>query len=92
MTEEEISAAQQTLTDWEVVSSGEVSKLKKAYRFKNFLEALAFTNQVGALAEDHDHHPDILTEWGRVTITWWTHSANGLTQNDFAMASRVDEL
>ena len=92
MTEEEIRAAQQGLSGWEIVGTGEMPKLRKAYRFKNFSEALAFTNQVGALAEEHDHHPEILTGWGQVTITWWTHSENGLSQNDFAMAARVDEL
>ena len=92
MTEEEIRAAQQGLSGWEIVGTGEMPKLRKVYRFKNFSEALAFTNQVGALAEEHDHHPEILTEWGQVTITWWTHSENGLSRNDFAMAAQIDEL
>ena len=80
------------LPGWEIVVKNDIAQLKKSYRFKNFTQALAFTNQVGALAEEHDHHPEIVTEWGRVTITWWTHTAKGLTQNDFDMAGRVDAL
>ena len=80
------------LPGWEIVEKNGIAQLKKSYRFKNFAQALAFTNQVGALAEEHDHHPEIVTEWGRVTLTWWTHTAKGLTQNDFDMAGRVDGL
>lgn len=80
------------LPGWEIVVKNDVAQLKKSYRFKNFAQALAFTNQVGALAEEHNHHPEIVTEWGRVTLSWWTHTAKGLTQNDFDMAGRVDAL
>ncbi len=80
------------LPGWDIVVINDVPQLKKTYRFKNFAQALAFTNQVGALAEEHDHHPEIVTEWGRVTLSWWTHTAKGLTQNDFDMAGRVDAL
>ncbi len=80
------------LPGWDIVLINDVAQLKKSYRFKNFAQALAFTNQVGALAEEHNHHPEIVTEWGRVTLSWWTHTAKGLTQNDFDMAGRVDAL
>lgn len=80
------------LPGWDIVVINDVAQLKKSYRFKNFAQALAFTNQVGALAEEHNHHPEIVTEWGRVTLSWWTHTAKGLTQNDFDMAGRVDAL
>ncbi len=80
------------LPGWKIVVINDVAQLKKSYRFKNFAQALAFTNQVGALAEEYDHHPEILTEWGRVTLTWWTHTAKGLTRNDFDMAGRVEAL
>ncbi len=80
------------LQGWEIVVVNSVARLRKTYRFKNFVSALAFTNQVGALAEEHNHHPEIITEWGQVTISWWTHTAKGLTPNDFDMAGRVDAL
>lgn len=80
------------LPGWDIVVINDVAQLKKSYRFRNFAQALAFTNQVGALAEEHNHHPEIVTEWGRVTLSWWTHTAKGLTQNDFDMAGRVDAL
>lgn len=82
----------QRLPGWDIVVINDVAQLKKSYRFRNFAQALAFTNQVGALAEEHNHHPEIVTEWGRVTLSWWTHTAKGLTQNDFDMAGRVDAL
>ena len=56
------------------------------------MTALEFTNQVGELAEQEDHHPSILTEWGRVTVTWWTHAVSGLHVNDFISAAKTDQL
>lgn len=64
--------------------------LEKEFHFKDFKEALAFTNRVGAVAEEQNHHPDILTAWGKVTVRIWTHTANGLTENDFILAAKVD--
>ncbi|HEY2824317.1 MAG TPA: 4a-hydroxytetrahydrobiopterin dehydratase, partial [Gemmatimonadales bacterium] len=66
--------------------------LEKEYAFKNFLEALAFTNKVGALAEAQGHHPDIYLAWGKVRITTWTHSINGLSEADFVLAAKADTL
>ena len=80
------------LPGWEIATINEVEQLKKSYRFKNFALALDFTNRVGALAEKHDHHPELITEWGKVTVSWWTHTAKGLTSNDFAMAEQVENL
>jgi len=89
---EEIAAALQSLDGWEVIEVDGIFRLRKSYTFKNFEEALAFTNQVGALAEAEDHHPEILTEWGKATVTWWTHTTKGLSSNDFEMAGKVDAL
>jgi 4a-hydroxytetrahydrobiopterin dehydratase len=77
---------------WHVVERDGVQKLERVFQFENFAQALALTDRVGALAEAEDHHPAILTEWGRVTITWWTHSAGGLDRKDFVMAGRTDRL
>jgi 4a-hydroxytetrahydrobiopterin dehydratase len=78
--------------DWTVYQVDGINRLERVFTFKNFAQAIAFTDQVGALAEAEDHHPAILTEWGRVTVTWWTHKIRGLHQNDFIMAAKTDEL
>ena len=77
---------------WKVVEIEGIKRLEKAFKFKDFAGALEFTNQVGIAAEAQQHHPDILTQWGRATVTWWTHKINGLHKNDFIMAARTDEL
>jgi 4a-hydroxytetrahydrobiopterin dehydratase len=62
------------------------------FNFKNFLQALKFTNKIGAIAEEEGHHPRIITEYGRVTVDWWTHRIGGLHKNDFIMAAKTDGL
>jgi 4a-hydroxytetrahydrobiopterin dehydratase len=66
--------------------------LEKEYTFKDFREALAFTNQVGELAEAQAHHPDLELSWGRVRVSIWTHKIDGLTENDFVFADKTDAL
>ncbi len=78
--------------DWEIVEREGEKRLERAFRFRDFAEALAFTDRVGALAESEGHHPAILTEWGKVTVTWWTHKIKGLHRNDFIMAAKTDRL
>lgn len=65
--------------------------LEKTYTFKNFKEALGFTNAVGEIAEREDHHPDIYLAWGKVGLTIWTHKIDGLTESDFVLAAKADE-
>jgi len=74
---------------WKVVKD---HHLEREFKFKDFVEALAFTNRIGALAEEQGHHPDINLAWGRVKITGWTHSVDGLTENDFVLASLIEQL
>ena len=69
-----------------------VDRLRRVFRFDDFAQALAFTNAVGEIAEAENHHPALLTEWGRVTVTWWTHVARGLSPKDYVMAAKTDEL
>ena len=88
----EIAQYHQQIPAWKVISSDGVSQLQRQYGFKNFAEALDFTNKVGAIAETAGHHPALLTEWGKVTVTWWTHAISGLHQNDFIMAAQTDEV
>jgi 4a-hydroxytetrahydrobiopterin dehydratase len=75
---------------WTVVERAGVRELERVFTFADFARALAFTNRVGALAEAQGHHPALLTEWGRVTVRWWTHAIHGLHRNDFIMAARTD--
>lgn len=77
---------------WEVIEEQGIPRLRREFRFKRYADAVEFTNQVAALAETADHHPAILLEWRRVTVTWWTHTARGLHNNDFIMAARVSQL
>lgn len=66
--------------------------IHRAFKFPDFVQALAFVNKVGALAEEQGHHPDILLTWGKAEITLWTHSINGLSEGDFIMAAKIDRL
>lgn len=68
------------------------NRIEREFRFPDFKAALAFANRVGAIAEEEDHHPDLLVGWGRVVVTLTTHSAKGLTENDFALAERIDAV
>jgi 4a-hydroxytetrahydrobiopterin dehydratase len=74
---------------WSVVKE---HHLEKEYRFKDFADALAFVNRVGALAEDQQHHPDLVLTWGKVRVAIWTHKIDGLTESDFVFAAKTDEL
>lgn len=75
--------------DWRVV---EEHHLEKEFPFKNFREALEFTNRVGDLAEEQGHHPDIHVAWGKVRLTVWTHKIDGLTESDFVFAAKSDRV
>ena len=77
--------------EWAVVNDG-MDKIERSYTFETFAEALAFTDGVGALAEEQGHHPQLTTEWGRTTVRWWTHVVGGLHRNDFIMAAKADAL
>jgi 4a-hydroxytetrahydrobiopterin dehydratase len=90
-TEAEIERLRPQVPDWEIEVRDGVPRLSRVFTFPDFAAALAFTNRVGALAEDEGHHPALLTEWGRVTVQWWTHAIGGLHRNDFIMAARTDD-
>jgi 4a-hydroxytetrahydrobiopterin dehydratase len=92
VTEEEIAALKPDIPEWEMNEINGIPRLERTFKFPNFVEALAFTNRVGELAEDEGHHPAILTEWGRVRVSWWTHKIRGLHRNDFIMAAKTDRL
>ena len=75
--------------DWQAVEN---HHLLKTYRFKDFRQALDFTNRIGELAEQIGHHPDIHLAWGKVAVTIWTHKIDGLSESDFIFAAKVDAL
>lgn len=78
------------LPEWNIIHVEDMDRLTRTFTFKNFADALAFTNRVGQIAEQENHHPALLTEWGKVTVTWWTHKIRGLHVNDFVMAAKTD--
>jgi 4a-hydroxytetrahydrobiopterin dehydratase len=80
------------LRDWAVISDNGIDKLQKSWLFRDFASAQVFVLQVGGLAQAANHHPAILLEWGRVTVSWWTHTIGGLHHNDFIMAARCNTL
>lgn len=91
-TQAEIDAFMPQLQGWVIVETDGIKRLQKVFTFNNFVDALAFTNKIGALCEQENHHPAILTEWAKVTVTWWSHKIKGLHANDFIMAAKTDAL
>ncbi len=91
-TSAEIEQFHLQIPDWQLVKFDGVPQLQRQYRFSDFQQALDFTCQVSAAAEAAGHHPALLTEWGKVTVSWWTHAIRGLHQNDFVMAAKTDEI
>lgn len=77
------------LHGWRITSG---NRLERELRFPDFAAGLAFVNQVGDLAEQQGHHPDLFLSWGKVRVTLWTHSAGGLTRSDFVLAAKIDQL
>jgi 4a-hydroxytetrahydrobiopterin dehydratase len=92
LTDAEVAELRPQVPEWHVVQREGIKRLERVFRFRNFAEALAFTNRVGEQSEEEGHHPALLTEWGRVRVTWWTHKIGGLHRNDFIMAAITDEL
>ncbi|MFP4261789.1 MAG: 4a-hydroxytetrahydrobiopterin dehydratase [Halomonas sp.] len=92
VTQEEIEAYRVDVPEWKIVDRDGIMQLERTFTFKDFVQALDFTQRVGDIAEQADHHPAILTEYGKVTVTWWSHKIKGLHRNDFILAARTDEV
>ncbi|HYU45533.1 MAG TPA: 4a-hydroxytetrahydrobiopterin dehydratase [Terriglobales bacterium] len=92
VTQTEIQELSPEIPDWNIVERDGIQRLERVFSLGSFADALSFTNRVGALAEAEGHHPAILTEWGRVTVTLWTHKIRGLHRNDFIMAAKIDSI
>ncbi|MCJ8312478.1 MAG: 4a-hydroxytetrahydrobiopterin dehydratase [Saccharospirillaceae bacterium] len=84
-----INLFEQLTNDWALVNSHHI---EKEYKFNNFQQALEFTNRIGAIAEEQNHHPDIHLSWGKVKIIIWTHKIDGLTESDFIFAAKTDDV
>ena len=91
-TSQDVAELHPHIPDWALISEDGINKLDRLFQFGNFREALDFTNLLGELAESQGHHPRLVTEWGRVKVTWWTHKIRGLHRNDFIMAAKSDEI
>ncbi len=92
LTPKELQDVLKELPGWCLEKVDGVNQLVQTYRFKDFVQALAFTQAVGALAEEYGHHPALLTEWGKVKVSWWTHKIKGLHENDAIMAAKTGQL
>ncbi|MBI5842301.1 MAG: 4a-hydroxytetrahydrobiopterin dehydratase [Chloroflexi bacterium] len=92
LTDAEIEDLMFHVPQWQVREVDGAKRLERVFKLKNFAEALDFTNKIGGIAEEEGHHPLIATEWGKVTVQWWTHVVRGLHRNDFIMAAKTDEV
>ena len=86
---EELKQIHGQVDGWDVI---EEHHLSKTYKFPNFVKALEFVNNVGSLAEEQGHHPNIFLTWGKVGIEIWTHKIDGLTESDFILAAKIDKI
>jgi len=91
LTKEEIEDYRKDVQGWKVLEIEGVKRLKRSFSFEDFAQALKFTNEIGEIAEEQDHHPLIKLTWGKVTIEWWTHAVGGLHKNDFIMAAKTSQ-
>ena len=92
VTDEELVEFIKEIPDWETTTEDSILKLRRVFNFDDYAQAVQFSNQVADLAEEEDHHPAILLEWGKVQVTWWTHKILGLHKNDFIAAAKTDRL
>lgn len=92
VTSREIKELMPSIPEWNIIDVDDTKHLSRSYCFKDFAASLVFTNEIGAIAEAEGHHPSILTEYGLVTVSWWTHAIGGLHLNDFIMAAKSDEF
>jgi len=91
ISDDELKRLMSAIPDWEIIVVDGIKQLTREFSFHDFAQAMVFSNNVGDLAEATGHHPAILTEWGRVNVTWWTHKIRGLHKNDLIMAARTDK-
>tara|TARA_B100001173_G_scaffold299914_1_gene298923 strand:+ start:258 stop:596 length:339 start_codon:yes stop_codon:yes gene_type:complete len=91
VSKEESEILIQTLNNWEILND-EFDYLQKVFEFQSYEESVTFSNDIATLADEEDHHPLIILEWGKVTVKWWSHKIGGLHKNDFICAAKTDLL
>jgi len=92
VTAQEIAQLHPQVPDWQIINEDGIPKLDRVFKFKDFKDALSFTDRVGEASEAEGHHPRLTTEWGKVVVTWWTHKIRNLHKNDFIMAAKADAI
>jgi len=92
LSSDEISVLMLEINGWALISDSGIQKLKRVFKVKNYIEAVALTHKIADLAETADHHPKIILEYGAVTVIWWSHNIQGLHKNDFIMADKTSQL
>lgn len=92
LTDTEVAELHPQVSEWQIIEVDDIKRLQRIFKFKNYIEAVAFTNKIAMTAEKEDHHPLLIVEWGKVTVQWWTHVVKGLHKNDFIMAAKTDIL
>ena len=92
VTDSEVKQFFDNFDGWDLINDKGISKIQKEFVFPDFEEALVFTNELGAMAENQGHHPSITLQWGKVSVIWWTHKIKDLHMNDFIMAAKTDDL
>ncbi|MBI4258648.1 MAG: 4a-hydroxytetrahydrobiopterin dehydratase [Thaumarchaeota archaeon] len=92
VTAKEIAELSPQIPDWQIVEKDNIPRLERVFRFKDFPSSIDFAVKVGRIAEEEGHHPALLVEWGRCTVSWWTHKIKSLHRNDFIMAAKTDRL
>ena len=92
VSDDELPELLRQIPDWQPIVVDGVLQLQRVYTFRNFKQAWAASNKVAELAEQEGHHPALLLEWGKLTVTWWTHAISGLHKNDFICAAKTDAV
>ena len=92
LNDHEISSFMLEVPDWAVVTEEGMKRLQRVFKFDDFADALDFANRIGQLAEEADHHPRLVVEWGSVGVTWWSHSEGGMVAADIEMAKKVNAI
>lgn len=92
VSDDELAVLLKDIPDWSIEVRDNVMQLEKCFSFKKYVDSVAFTNRVAEASELQGHHPAVLLEWGKVTVTWWSHKIKALHKNDFIMAAKTDQL
>ena len=92
VTDQEIIELKPQIPAWEIIDVDNIKRLRCSFAFNAYLESLNFVSKIAAMAETEDHHPEIILEWGKVTVSWWSHKIKGLHKNDFIAAAKTDSI